>query len=82
MYFASQRFVQQAVCVKTDKVSFEFQKSKRYFLSILTKPVSKFKYVGSIFTEDGENKEDIIQRIKEAKVIRVNYQLDANICLF
>ena len=25
-------------------------------------------YLGSIFTEDGKNKEDIIQRIKEAKV--------------
>jgi len=25
-------------------------------------------YVGSTFREDGENKEDIIQRIKEAKV--------------
>ena len=28
----------------------------------------KFKYLGSIITEDGQNKEDIIQRIKEAKV--------------
>ena len=27
----------------------------------------KFKYLGSIFTEDGKNKEGIIQRIKEAK---------------
>ena len=26
-------------------------------------------YLGSIFTEDGKNKEDIIQRIKEAKVM-------------
>ena len=25
------------------------------------KQVSKFKYLGSIFTEDGKNKEDIIQ---------------------
>jgi hypothetical protein len=31
------------------------------------KQVPKFKYLGSIFTEDGKNKEDIIQRIKEAK---------------
>jgi hypothetical protein len=30
--------------------------------------VPKFKYLGSIFTEDGENKEHIIQRIKEAEV--------------
>jgi len=33
------------------------------------KQVSKFKYLGSIFTEDGKNKEDTIQRIKEAKVM-------------
>jgi len=32
------------------------------------KPVPKFKYIGSIFTEDGKNK-DVIQRIKEAKVM-------------
>jgi len=31
--------------------------------------VSKFKYLGSIFIEDGKNKEDIIQRIKEAEVM-------------
>jgi hypothetical protein len=31
--------------------------------------VPKFKYIGSIFTEDGKNKEDIIQRTKEDKVI-------------
>ena len=33
------------------------------------KQVPKFKYLGSIFTEDGKNKEDIIRRIKEAKVM-------------
>jgi len=33
------------------------------------KQVPKFKYLGSIITEDGKNKEDIIQRIKEAKVM-------------
>jgi hypothetical protein len=34
------------------------------------KQVRKFKYIiGSILTEDGKNKEDIIQRIKEAKVM-------------
>ena len=33
------------------------------------KQVPKFKYLSSTFTEDGENKEGIIQRIKEAKVI-------------
>ena len=33
------------------------------------KQVPKFKYLGSIFTEDGKNKEDIIQRIKEAEVM-------------
>jgi len=27
------------------------------------------KYLGSIITEDGENKEDIIQRVKEAKIM-------------
>jgi hypothetical protein len=31
--------------------------------------VPKFKYLGSIFTEDGKNKEDIIQRTKENKVM-------------
>jgi len=33
------------------------------------KQVPKFKYLGSILTEDGKNKEDIIQRLKEAKVM-------------
>jgi len=33
------------------------------------KQVPKFKYLGSIFTEHWKNKEDIIQRIKEAKVM-------------
>jgi hypothetical protein len=33
------------------------------------KQVPKFKYLGGIFTEDGTNKGDIIQRIKEAKVL-------------
>jgi len=33
------------------------------------KEVRKFKHVGSIFTEDGKNKEDIIQLIKETKII-------------
>ena len=31
--------------------------------------VPKFKHIDSIFTEDEENKEDIIQRVKEAKVM-------------
>ena len=31
------------------------------------KRVPKFKYLGSIIIEDGKNKEDIIQQIKEAK---------------
>jgi len=31
------------------------------------KQVTKLKYLGSIFTEDGKNKEDIIKRVKEAK---------------
>ena len=30
---------------------------------------SKFKYLGSIFTEDGKKKENIVQRVKEAKVM-------------
>jgi len=34
------------------------------------KQVPKIKYLGSIFTEGGKNKEDIIQWIKEAKVIK------------
>jgi hypothetical protein len=29
----------------------------------------KFEFLGSIFTEDGENKEDIIARIKEDKIM-------------
>jgi hypothetical protein len=33
------------------------------------KQVPKFKFLGSIFTEDGKNKEDILQRIKNAKVM-------------
>jgi len=33
------------------------------------KQVPKFKYPGSIYTEDGENKEDITQRGKEDKII-------------
>jgi hypothetical protein len=33
------------------------------------KQVPKFKYIGSIFTEDGKNEENIIQPIKEAKVM-------------
>jgi len=33
------------------------------------KQVPKFKHLGSIFTDDGENKEDIIQRVKEPKII-------------
>ena len=40
------------------------------------KQVPKFKYLGSIFTEDGKNKRDIIQRVKEAKVtFRIKKQL-------
>jgi hypothetical protein len=33
------------------------------------KQVTKFKYLGSIFTEDGKHKDDKIQRVKEAKVM-------------
>jgi len=33
------------------------------------KQVIEFMYLGSIFIEDGKNKEDIIRRIKKAKVI-------------
>ena len=31
------------------------------------KQVSKFKYIGTIFTKDVKNKEDKIQWVKEAK---------------
>jgi hypothetical protein len=34
--------------------------------------VPKFKYLGIIFTEEGKNKEDIIQQVKEAKVMFSN----------
>jgi len=34
--------------------------------------VPKFRYLGSIMTEDGENKKGIIQLIKEAKVTFIN----------
>jgi hypothetical protein len=40
------------------------------------KQVSKFKYLGSIITEDGKNREDIMQRIRELKLrllIKINY---------
>jgi hypothetical protein len=33
------------------------------------KQVPKFKYLHSILTEDGKNKEDIIQQTKDAKVM-------------
>jgi hypothetical protein len=33
------------------------------------KQVTKFKYLGSIFTEDGINKEDTIERVEQAKVM-------------
>jgi len=33
------------------------------------KNTPKFKYVSNIFSEGGKNKEDITQRIKEAKVM-------------
>jgi hypothetical protein len=33
------------------------------------KQVPKFKYLGSIITEDGKNKEDKIQRTEEAKIM-------------
>jgi len=36
------------------------------------KQILKFKYLGSIFTEDGENKKDIIQQFNEAKIILNN----------
>jgi hypothetical protein len=36
------------------------------------KQVPKFRYLGSIFTEDRKNKEDIIQRIKVAKFMFYN----------
>jgi hypothetical protein len=39
------------------------------------KQVPKFKYLGSIFTEDGKSREDIIKRIKEAKVMFNNKKL-------
>ena len=37
------------------------------------KQVPKFKYLGSIITEDGKNKKDIMQRIEEAKFV-VNHK--------
>ena len=36
------------------------------------KQAPKFQYLGSIITEDGKNKEDIIQRIKDSKVVFIN----------
>ena len=33
------------------------------------KQVPQFKYLGRVITKDGKNKEAIIQRIKEAKVV-------------
>jgi len=40
------------------------------------KQVSKFKYLGSLITQDGKKKENIIKGIKEAKlclIIKSNY---------
>jgi hypothetical protein len=42
------------------------------------KQVPKFKYLGSIFTEDGKNNEDIITRIKEVKVIFIHEPTNAS----
>ena len=44
------------------------------------KQVPKFKYIGSIITEDGKNKKDIMQRIKEAKAMfnNINQLLCSN----
>jgi hypothetical protein len=36
------------------------------------KQVPNFRYLRCIFTEDGENKEDTIQRVKEAKIMSNN----------
>jgi hypothetical protein len=33
------------------------------------KQVSKFKYLGSTITQDGKNREDIMQRIREAELM-------------
>jgi len=35
------------------------------------KQVSRFKCLGSSITEDGEDREDIIQRIREAKIMLI-----------
>jgi hypothetical protein len=48
------------------------------------KQVQIFKYPGSLFTEDGKNKEDIIKRIKEAKFMFNNKKqllCSNNLCL-
>ena len=41
------------------------------------KQVPKFKYLGSIITGDGKSKLDIIQRVKEAKVMFSNKKATA-----
>ena len=38
----------------------------------LLKQVPKFKYLDSLFTEDGKNKEDKIKQVKEADVLFIN----------
>ena len=63
--------------IKFDKKKVKYVCSK-YFENIhiktddsALKQVLKFKYPGSISTGDGKIEEDIIQRIKEAKVILI-----------
>ena len=47
----------------------DFEKINIKMADYALKQVSTFKYLGSTITEDGKNREDIRQRIREAKVM-------------
>ena len=62
--------------MKISKEKTEIMVCSKYFENInikiddnALKQVPKFKYLGSIITEDGKNKEGVIQRIKEVEVM-------------
>jgi len=50
----------------------DFEKINIKMADYALKQVSTFKYLGSTITEDGKNREDIRQRIREAKVMFYN----------
>jgi hypothetical protein len=62
--------------MKINRIKTEATVCSKYFENIVIKmdddplnQVPKFKHRGSILTVDGENKEDIIQRVKEPRIV-------------